>query len=75
LDELQVRWVCAEFVAWFLAYVQREYWNTIASGLLEKSTQEISFLGKIVTGDESWVFDYNPETKQQSSKWHTTSSL
>jgi hypothetical protein len=70
-----VRWVCAEFVPWFLAYNQREYWITIASEVLEKSTQEISFLGKIVTGDESWVFTYNHETKQQSSKWHTTSFL
>jgi len=43
--------------------------------LLEKTTQEISFLGKIVTGDESWVFAYDPETEQQSSKWHATSSL
>jgi hypothetical protein len=49
--------------------------NTTASELLEKSTDEISVLGKIVIGDESWVFAYNPETKQQSSKWHTTSSL
>jgi hypothetical protein len=75
MDELQVRWVCAEFVPWFLAYDQREYWNTIASELLKKSTQEICFIDKILTGDESCVFAYNPETKQQSSKWHTTSSL
>jgi len=32
------------------------------------------FLSKIVTGDETWVFAYDPETKLQSSEWHTTSS-
>lgn len=64
-----------EFVPWFLAYDQREYRNTSVGGLLEKSTQEISFLGKTVTGAESWVFANNPETKQRSSKRHTTSSL
>jgi hypothetical protein len=25
-------------------------------------------------GDESWVLAYDPETKMQSSKWHTSSS-
>ena len=24
---------------------------------------------KVITGDESWMYDYNIETKTQSSKW------
>jgi hypothetical protein len=28
----------------------------------------------VVTGDESWLFAYHPETKLQSSEWHTSSS-
>jgi len=28
-----------------------------------------NFLDKVITGDESWCFVYNPETKHQSSKW------
>jgi hypothetical protein len=27
------------------------------------------FFNKIITGDETWCFAYDPETKQQSSKW------
>ena len=27
------------------------------------------------TGDESWIFEYDPETKRQSSEWHTSNSL
>ncbi|GFW64306.1 mariner Mos1 transposase [Trichonephila clavipes] len=27
------------------------------------------FLKKIITGDETWVYGYDPETKQQSSQW------
>ena len=27
------------------------------------------FLNKIVTGDETWCFAYDPATKQQSSEW------
>ena len=26
-------------------------------------------LDKVITGDESWCFAYDPETKRQSSKW------
>jgi len=42
------------------------------SGLAGK-TSKLSqiFLDKVVTGDESWVFDYDPETKRQSAEWHT----
>ena len=27
-------------------------------------------LKKVITGDESWVYGYDPETKQQSSQWN-----
>jgi len=29
----------------------------------------VQFLKNIMTGDESWVYGYDPETKQQSSQW------
>jgi hypothetical protein len=29
---------------------------------------EPNFLDKVIIGDESWVFDYNPKTKRQSSE-------
>jgi hypothetical protein len=49
--------------------------KTIAGDLFEQSTQDPSFLGKVVTGNESWVFAYDPKTKMQSSEWNTSSSL
>ena len=29
------------------------------------------FLGRVITGDETWVFQYDPETKRQSLHWKT----
>ena len=29
---------------------------------------------KVITENESWVFDYDPETKLQSEEWHTKRS-
>jgi hypothetical protein len=26
-------------------------------------------LSRVITGDESWIYGYDPETKQQSSQW------
>ncbi len=37
--------------------------------LLNMINGDKNFLGTVITGDESWCFAYDPETKQQSSKW------
>jgi len=31
-------------------------------------------MSSVITGDESWVYGYNPEMRQMSSQWKTTSS-
>jgi hypothetical protein len=28
-----------------------------------------NFFNKLIMGDETWCFAYDPETKQQSSEW------
>ena len=48
--------------------------QTIAGDLLERSYEDVQFLKNIVTGEESWVYGYDPETKQQSSRWKGPSS-
>ena len=40
----------------------------------ENSKLSQIFLDKVITGDESWVFDYDLETRRQSAEWHTKSS-
>jgi hypothetical protein len=32
------------------------------------------FLKTVITGDEKWVYGYDPETKVQSSQWKHSSS-
>ena len=46
----------------------------ICQDLLGRLEIETIFLHKVITGDESWVSDYDPETKRQSEEWHTKSS-
>jgi len=33
-----------------------------------------NFLKNVITGDEPWIFEYDPETKRQSKEWHTSAS-
>ena len=31
--------------------------------------EQNDFLGRIITGDETWVYSWDPETKRQSAEW------
>uniref|UniRef100_A0A8C4X9K6 Protein GVQW3-like n=1 Tax=Erpetoichthys calabaricus TaxID=27687 RepID=A0A8C4X9K6_ERPCA len=73
-ENLEMRRVCAKFVLRLLTTDQMEFRMFVAGDLFQKSSQDSTFLEKIVTGDESWVYAYDPETKMRSSKWHTKSS-
>ena len=37
--------------------------------LLKIVADEDRFFDRIITGDETWVYQYDPETKQQSKPW------
>ena len=42
--------------------------------MLEKIKGDPDILRQIITGDETWVFQYNPETKSQSMQWKIAKS-
>jgi hypothetical protein len=47
---------------------------TACRELLQHAEKDATFLPNIITGDESWVYGYDPETKQMSSQWKMPSS-
>ena len=61
--------VCAKFVPRLLTDEQSEQRQKIVRDIFERSCEDVKFLKNIVTGDESWVYGYDPHTKQQSSHW------
>ncbi|XP_023726193.1 histone-lysine N-methyltransferase SETMAR-like [Cryptotermes secundus] len=73
-DDLMMRHVSAKFVPRQLTMDQMECCMMVAGDLFNKSTQDPTFLKKIITGDESLMFAYDLETRMQSSEWHTASS-
>jgi len=68
-DDLHMKRVCTKFVPHLLTDDQREQRQTIACNLSERSCEDVQFLKNIVTSDKSWVYGYNPDTKQQLSQW------
>ncbi|KAL4143544.1 hypothetical protein QTP88_005863 [Uroleucon formosanum] len=69
-----MRRVAAKFVPTLLSGEQKENRKQIATDLLECSESEDFFFKQIITGDETWIYGYDPETKGQSSQWKTPDS-
>ena len=65
-DHLHMRKICGKLVPKNLSVEQKVNRLKICQDLLGRLKIEPDFLDKVITGDESWVFDYDPETKQQS---------
>jgi len=73
-DHLHMRRICAKLVPENLSVEQKANRLEICQDLLGRLEIEPDFLDKVITGDETWEFDYDPETKWQSVEWHTQSS-
>ncbi|KAL4113507.1 hypothetical protein QTP88_017119 [Uroleucon formosanum] len=72
--DLDMRRVAAKFLPKLLSGEQKENRKQIATDLLECSESDDFFLKSIITGDETWVYGYDPETKVQSPQWKTSDS-
>jgi hypothetical protein len=66
---LYMRRVSAKFVARLLPQEQKELRPWILLELHDRANSDSSFLLSLITGDESWVYGYDPEPKIQSSNW------
>jgi histone-lysine N-methyltransferase SETMAR len=66
--------VSAKFVLRILTPEQKEQLLSISMELRDLVTLDPNFFQNLITGDESWVYGYDPETKVQSSQWKTLNS-
>ena len=63
-----MRQVSAKFMPHLLTDTQKENHVEISQELLANVNGSENFL-KIITGDETWVYGYDVETRMQSSQW------
>jgi len=74
-EDLGKRKLCAHSVPYSLTPEQREDQVTSCQDIIAMADADKNFVNKTVTGDETWCFAYDPETKQQSSDWVGETSL
>ena len=62
-QDLMMRNVCAKLVPRVLTAEQKQRRVDVCREMLNELEKNPDFLDNVVTGDESWTFQYDPETK------------
>ena len=73
-EDLHMRKICAKLVPKNLSDEQKDNRVLVSREILDRVKSEPDFLQGVITGDETWIFEYDPTTKRQSSEWHTSES-
>ncbi|GFW51490.1 protein GVQW3 [Trichonephila clavipes] len=60
-EDLGMRKICTKLVP----KVQKQNRDAVSKDLLERIEEDPHFFDNVITGDESWFFQYDPETKRQ----------
>ncbi|UYV61089.1 K02A2.6-like [Cordylochernes scorpioides] len=66
---LGVRRLNAVLVPKDLTFDQKNTRKETASLNLEATTDDPELLKRVITGDETWIYDFDSETTQQASEW------
>ncbi|GFU30392.1 HTH_48 domain-containing protein [Nephila pilipes] len=61
-EDLNMNRVVAKFVPKLLSPEQKDLLFEVALDLLDTAITHPGFLNTVITGDESWVYGFNPET-------------
>ena len=73
-EDLGMRKICAKIVPRLLNEGQKEQHVQECQDILEQLETEPNLLKRVVAGNESWIFEYNPLTKWQSLEWKSALS-
>lgn len=69
-----MRKVCAKILRKMLMDDQQSSRVETCQEVWDLCESDPHVLDNVITGDKTWVFEYDPETKRQSAKWHSSAS-
>jgi hypothetical protein len=72
-EDLNMWKLCAKIVSKVLTWEQRRRCVACCQDWME-SEEGSNILQRVITGDESWIYKYDPETKRQSEEWKHSGS-
>lgn len=61
--------IAAKFVPRMLTDIEKNLREMVSRDWLQKVEEDDQILQRIITGDESWVWCYEPESKKESTQW------
>ena len=68
--ELRLRKLCARWIPHSLTLAQKlsrvDFCKSMLKRFVDGTSRAVS---DILTGDETWIYHYDPETKRQSKEW------
>ena len=76
-QDLDMGKVCSKMVPKNLTTEQKANRRDVClgySGPHLEGAREPELFSRVITGDESWILEYDPETKRQSREWHAANS-
>ena len=73
-EDLGKQKICSRFVPHKLTDEQKAKRMETTGDFITMCDQDPSFLQTIITGDETWCYQFDPESKWQSMEWHSPSS-
>ena len=73
-EDLKMRRVASKFVPRLLSVDQKQQRLDICLDLKQNPANNPSFLSNVITGNKTWVYAYDPETKTQPSQWKSPGS-
>lgn len=68
-EDFAMRKLCEKMLPKNLSEEQKQHRMSITEDCLEQAESDPTLLDRIITGDESWFFQYDRETKRQSQQW------
>jgi len=60
--------ISAKLVPKILTNEQKENRRNVCLDLLERIENDKTFFKHVITGGETWIFEYDPDTKRKSSE-------
>jgi len=73
-NNFNMKKVCSKMVPRLLSPEQKEIQMNICADILRNIENDPYFLETVITCNESWFFQYDPESKRHSTHWKSPSS-
>ena len=68
VNDLGLRRVAAKLVPKDLIFMQRRDRVDVAKYMLSKFDSDPSFIKRIITGDETWIYEYHTHSRHEASE-------